>query len=97
MKSTESTLTKQTDSTDRPDAGEEYIGRADVRELAVSGDPFLRLVAPNLAEELALGRYVRELLAIGRWQQIHVVPHVDGGRTSDHVFDFYGSPRAGAG
>jgi hypothetical protein len=76
-------------------ATEEFIARADVRELAGSGDRFLRLFAPHLAEEIAVERYVRRLLASGRWEQIHIVPHLDDGRRSDHVFDFYGAPRGG--
>jgi hypothetical protein len=79
------------DRTGRPDAAaEEFIARADVRALAADGDRLLRLLAPRLAEETALGRYVRGLLAGGRWEQVHIVPHRENGQPSNHVFDLYG-------
>jgi hypothetical protein len=78
-------------------ATEELIGRVDVRELAGAGDRFQRVVAPHFAEEIALGRHVRQLLASGRWEQIHIVPHRDGDVLSDHVFDLYGVPLTARG
>jgi hypothetical protein len=73
-------------------ATEELIEQVDVHEL--SRDRFLRVVAPHFAEEIALGRRVRQLLAGGAWEQIHVVPHRADGAPSDHLFDLYGVPRA---
>jgi hypothetical protein len=74
--------------------GEEFLARVDVRDLAEKGDPFTRLFSPRFAEEQALGRYVRGLLAEGRWHQVHVVPHREGEKLSDHVFDIYGVAEA---
>jgi hypothetical protein len=71
-------------------AAEQFIARVDVRELARSGDRFLRLIAPRFAEEAALGRHVRALMATHRWEQIHIVPHRDGDVLSDHDVDLYG-------
>jgi len=65
-----------------------HIERIDLRELAASGDPFLYLFVPDSAEETALGRHVRDLLAVGLWRRLCIVPERDDGRSD--VFDLYG-------
>jgi hypothetical protein len=64
-----------------------HIARIDVRELSVSGDRFLSLIVPDLASETALGRYIRELLAVGRWREICIQPTRD---EPHECFDVYG-------
>jgi hypothetical protein len=55
---------------------------------------FMRPFAPRLAQELELGRYLRELLHTRRWSVVHVQPHVDEfGEPSNHVVDIYGVRR----
>jgi hypothetical protein len=71
---------------------EEFIGRVDVRELK-SGIRWMitRLLSPRFAEEVELGRYMRELLKTQRWSVVRVVPHTDERSVpSPHVFDVYG-------
>jgi hypothetical protein len=67
-----------------------HIERINVRELANANDRFLRLLVPELAEETVLGRHVRDLLAVGRWRHICVVPEHNDGRSE--TFDLYGTP-----
>jgi hypothetical protein len=74
---------------------EELIATVDLHELRQLRWPFIRLFFPRFVEELELARFVKGLLATRRWLAIRVVPHRDGPRLSEHVFDVYGS-RAGA-
>ena len=70
----------------------EFIATVDLRRLR-SGIRwmFMRPFAPRLAEELELGRYLRELLHTQRWSVVHVQPHLDEfGAPSAHVVDVYG-------
>jgi hypothetical protein len=75
------------------DAPREFIVQIDLRELAAASDRFLNLVVPDLAEETALGRYVREQLATGQWRQLCLVPQREDG-LSRYRFDVYGTPLA---
>jgi len=49
--------------------------------------PGVDLIVPDLASETALGRYIRELLAIGQWREICIQPARDEPR---ECFDVYG-------
>jgi hypothetical protein len=74
-----------------PTAQEELIATVDLHELRLFRWPLIRLFFPRFVEDLELGRYVKGLLATRRWLAIRVVPHRAGPRSSEHVFDVYGS------
>ena len=79
---------------DQP-TSEQFIGTVDVAELQSMRGAIMRLLARHYAEELELGRYLRELLATRRWSTVRVVPHTnEQGVPSTHVFDVYGVPTA---
>ena len=74
---------------------EEFLGQVnswDLSERARDRWPFLRVVAPGFVDHVELGRYLRGLLASGRWLTIRAVPRADPEGPSDHVFDLYGQP-----
>jgi hypothetical protein len=73
------------------DPSRQLIARIDVLELAASADWFLQLIAPEVIEAAVLGRYVRDLIATGRWQQIAIVPRPDDGGAGSRL-DVYGVP-----
>lgn len=76
-------------------ATEQFIGTVDVAELRSIRGAIVRLLARHYAEEMELGRYLRELLATRRWSVVRVVPHsTEQGVPSTHVFDIYGVPVA---
>jgi hypothetical protein len=77
--------------TDQPT--EQFIGTVDVGELQSIRGAIMRMLARHYAEEMELGRYLRELLATRRWSMVRVVPHTnEQGVPSTHVFDVYGIP-----
>lgn len=50
----------------------------------------VRQLFPRFAEEMELGRYMRNLLQSGQRTAVRIEPHRSpDGRTSDHVFDVY--------
>ncbi len=70
---------------------QEFIGTVDIHDLRQLHWPLMRLLAPHFVEELELGRYMKGLLATGRWRDVRVVPHRSAtGELSKHVFDVYG-------
>jgi hypothetical protein len=72
---------------------EQFIGTVDVGELQSIRGAIMRILARHYAEEMELGRYLRELLATRRWSMVRVVPHTnEQGVPSTHVFDVYGIP-----
>jgi hypothetical protein len=74
-------------------ATEQFIGTVDVAELQSIRGGIMRMLARHYAEEMELGRYLRELLATRRWSMVRVVPHTnEQGVPSTHVFDVYGIP-----
>jgi hypothetical protein len=76
------------------DAQEEHIGSVNVWELHQFNWPILRVFARHSVDHLELARYLRGLLATGRWDLVRAIPvdTVDG-HPSDHVFEIYGHPR----
>ena len=77
------------------DPREQRIGTVDVAELRGGVRWMLmRALSRRFVEEMELGRYLRGLLATGRWSVVRVVPHMtERGQPSTHVFDVYGVPR----
>jgi hypothetical protein len=73
-------------------SSEERIATVDVWMLRELRWPIIRLFARRFVEERELGRYIRELLASGRWRAIRVVPRAGGQDSRPHVFDVYGQP-----
>jgi hypothetical protein len=73
-------------------AAGQLIGTIDTRTLpSLRWWTIARLLFPRFVEELELGRYVRLLLASGRWSVVRLTPHRDAqGRPSAHVFDVQG-------
>jgi hypothetical protein len=72
---------------------EELIGTVNVWDLRRFCWPILRIFARRVVDDLELGRYLKDLLATGRWDEVRVVPHRNAdGSLSDHVFDTYGRP-----
>lgn len=73
---------------------EEVIDMVNLRHLGSSSLwPITRPLAPNLVEEIELGRYMRRLLATHCWSGVRVVPQPDPQNSpSKHVFDVYGHP-----
>jgi hypothetical protein len=77
----------------RTESGEQFIGTVDTWKLRQFRWPILQLLSRRFVYEMELGRYMKGLLATGRWDEVRVVPHCQaGGRLSDHVFDVYGRP-----
>jgi hypothetical protein len=71
---------------------DEFVETINLWQLRQVQWPLMRVLSPHFIAEVELGRYMKRLLASGRWNVIRVVPHQDGGRPSDHVFDVYGQP-----
>jgi hypothetical protein len=75
--------------------GEEFLGEVNSWELSERARdrwPFLRVVAPGFVDRVELGRYLRGLLASGRWLAVRAVPRAGPEGLSVHVFDLYGQP-----
>ncbi len=73
---------------------EQFIETVNLWQLHEVRWPIMRLLSPHFVAEVELGRYMKRLLATGRWRVIRVVPHEDAGHPSDHQFDLYGQPAA---
>jgi len=69
---------------------DEFIETINLWRLRQVRWPFMRLLSPHFVAEIELGRYMKRLLADGRWKVMRVEPQYLDGRLSDHVFDVYG-------
>jgi hypothetical protein len=72
----------------------EFIDTVDLNQLRTGiRSMFMRPFAPRLAQELELGRYLRELLRTRRWSVVRVQPHLNElGVPSSHIVDVYDVP-----
>ena len=77
---------------ERPSPCNEFIVTVDVWHLHQFRWPIMGTLAPGYVEQLELSRYLRQLLATGRWRAVQAVPHFDAGRSCRHRFDVYGEP-----
>ena len=68
-----------------------FIETIDVRERQTLRWGFLRAMFPSFAEEVELGRYVKQLVATRHYRGVRLDPHLDPatGKPSPHVFDIY--------
>jgi hypothetical protein len=69
---------------------EEFIGTVDVWQLRELRWPILRFLARPFVEECELGRYMRGLLASGRWSCVRVAPRATATSAPPHIFEVYG-------
>ncbi len=72
------------------DLQEQFIETVDVWQLRQLRWPILRFLARRFVEERELDRYVRTLLASGRWSWVRVVPQPGAPSARAHVFQVYG-------
>jgi hypothetical protein len=71
---------------------EEFIETVDIWQLRQFRMPIMRFFAPDFVGHLELGRYLKQILATGRWRAVRVVPHLGGQGEHLHRFDIYGEP-----
>ena len=65
------------------------IGTVDVWQLERGVDwPIMKALARGYVDQVALNRYVSELLATRRWSCVRVTPHPN----SPHLSDVFGTP-----
>lgn len=69
---------------------EEFIETVDVWQLRQLRWPILRFLAPRFLEERELDRYMRGLLASGRWTCVRVSPQAPAASVRPHIFEVYG-------
>jgi hypothetical protein len=68
----------------------DFIQTVNVSHLRHFAWPFMRVLSQRFVARAELGYLVESLLREGRWDVIHVIPHVEDGQASDDLFDLYG-------
>ena len=73
-------------------ACDQFIETVDVWQLHQFHWPIMGVLAPGYVDHLELNRYLKRLLATGRWRTVHAAPRLEAGRPDSHRFDVYGEP-----